>query len=193
MMKYEFGANWTFRAGGKRKALPLLKQMFDENTYIFSKTVKETDHLGVFKETDDINDLDQGENVEENVKNMEAAERFDLFAVHGGIKYVNHNLTETFHKKYFQVHNLKFKNQFAREDCREKLIQNVGILNEQGMACSYSESLFSETPIGILKIGGDSIDQFITQIKSVTLERNARSIIDYLRVGPEISLFKIIE
>ena len=83
-MKYEIGANWTFRAGGNRKALPLLKQMFDENTYIFSKTVKETDHLGVFKETDDINDLDQGENVEENVKNMEAAERFDLFAVHGG-------------------------------------------------------------------------------------------------------------
>ena len=70
---------------------------------------------------------------------------------------------------------------------------NVGILNEQGMACSYSESLFSETPTGMLKIGGDSIDQFITQIKSVTLERNARSIIDYLRVGPEISLFKIIE
>ena len=61
------------------------------------------------------------------------------------------------------------------------------------MACSYSESLFSETPTGIFKIGGDSIDQFITQIKSVTLERNARSIIDYLRVGPEISLFKIIK
>ena len=126
-MKYEIGINWIFRAGGNRKALPLLKQMFDENTCIFSKIIKETDHLGVFKETDDINDLDQGENVEENVKNMEAAERFDLFAVHGGIKYVNHNLTETFHKKYFQVYNLKFKNQFAREDCREKLIQNAGI------------------------------------------------------------------
>ena len=184
MMKYEIGSNWIFRAGGNRKALPLLKQMFDENTHIFSKIVKETD---------DINDLDQGENFEENVKNIEAAERFDLFAVHGGIKYVNHNLTETFHKKYFQVHNLKFKNQFAREDCREKLIQNVGILNEQGIACSYCESLFSETPTGMLKIGGDSIDQFITQIKSVPLERNARSIIDYLRVGPEISLFKIIK
>ena len=106
---------------------------------------------------------------------------------------MNHNLTETFHKKYFQVHNLEFKNQFAREDCREKLIQNVEILNEQGMACSYSESLFSEIPIGILKIGGDSTDQFITQIKSVTFERKARSILVYLRVGPEISLFKIIE
>ncbi len=83
-MKYEIGANWTFRAGGNRKTLPLLKQMFDENTYIFSKIVNETDYLGVFKEIDDINDLDQGENVEENVKNMEAAERFDLFAVRGG-------------------------------------------------------------------------------------------------------------
>ena len=41
-MKYEIGANWIFRAGGNRKALPLLKQMFDENTHIFSKIVKET-------------------------------------------------------------------------------------------------------------------------------------------------------
>ena len=74
-MKYEIGANWTFRAGGNRKALPLLKQMFDENTHIFSKIVKETDHLGVFKETDNINDLDKGENVEDYVKNIDAAER----------------------------------------------------------------------------------------------------------------------
>ena len=53
-MKYEIGGYWIFKAGGKRKALPLLKRFIPSDIKIFSKIAKETDFLGIFKLTNNI-------------------------------------------------------------------------------------------------------------------------------------------
>ena len=42
-MKYEIGGYWIFKAGGKRKALPLLKRFIPSDIKIFSRIAKEND------------------------------------------------------------------------------------------------------------------------------------------------------
>ena len=189
-MKYEIGIYWFFKAGGKRKALPLLKKFVPNDSKIFSRVAKETDHLGVFMETNNINDLDWDDG--SGLKNEDAANEFDTYAIAGGEQYIHENFTETFNAKYVQAWFLKFKNHNHRESCRDKLVENINIGLEQGVKCAYSEDLFREIPMGIVKIGGDTIEEAMNRPTGVKVEKNVRSVVDALRTGPEHALFKLI-
>ena len=190
-MKYEIGIYWFFKAGGKRKALPLLKKFIPNDSKIFSRVGKETDHLGVFMKTNNINNLDWDDGG--GLKNEDIANEFDTYAVAGGEQYVHENFTETFQAKYVQALFLRFKNHFHRENCRNKLIENTKICSDQGIKCSYSEDLFREIPSGIFKLGGDTIEETMNRPVGSDIERNMRFIIDNLRIGPEHALFKLIK
>ena len=75
------GVYWYFKAGGKRKALPLLKKFIPKGRPIFTRLAIEIDHLGVAYQTDNLNDLDLGAG--EDLPNLEAADEFDTYAVGG--------------------------------------------------------------------------------------------------------------
>lgn len=190
-MKYEIGIYWFFKAGGKRKALPLLKKFVPNDSKIFSRVAKETDHLGVFMETNNINDLDWDDG--SGLRNEDAANEFDTYTVAGGEQYILENFTETFQANYVQAWFLRFKNHFHRENCRDKFIENIKICSEQGIRCSYSEDLFREVPSGIFKLGGDTIEETMKRPVSSEIEKNMRFIIDNLRIGPEHALFKLVK
>ena len=143
-MKYEIGGYWIFKAGGKRKALPLLKRFIPSDIKIFSKIAKETDFLGIFKWTNNINDLDWSDG--SDLRDGDAADEFDTYAVAGGEQYILENFTDPIETNYTQVWFLRFKNHFHRENCRDKCIENIKICSDQGIKCSYSEDLFREIP-----------------------------------------------
>ena len=190
-MKYEIGIYWIFKAGGKRKALPLLKRFTPSDSNIFSRIAKETDFLGVFRETNNINDLDWGDG--SDLKDGNAAAEFDSYAVAGGEQYIIENFTDSILTNYTQVWFLRFKNHFHRENCRNKLIENIKICADQGIKSSYSEDLFREIPSGIFKLGGDTIEETMNRPVGSDIERNMRFIIDNLRIGPEHALFKLVK
>ena len=190
-MKYEIGVYWYFKAGGKRKALPLLKKFIPKGRTIFTRLAKEIDHLGVAYQTDNLNDLDLGAG--EDLPNLEAADEFDTYAIGGGEQYILENFTDTYQLKFVNVFFLRFANVFARQTCREKIIENVKVLIDAGYKCSYSEDMFRSVPSGIMKIHGETIEESMFRISDITLERNQRFIINHLTVSPEHALFKMID
>ncbi len=190
-MRYEIGGYWIFRAGGKRKALPLLKRFIPNDVKVFSRIAKEADFLGVFKWTNNINDLDWSDG--SDLRDGDAADEFDTYTVAGGEQYILENFTDPIVTNYTQVWFLRFKNHFHRENCRDKFIENIKICSDQGMKCSYSEDLFREIPSGIFKLGGDTIEETMNRPVGSDIERNMRFIVDNLRIGPEHALFKLVK